>query len=138
MNLGKTRSFIEDDRGATIVEAGIVLPIFLLVTLASLYWALTLWQQVTLQHAVEMGARCATLSVATETSASPYCGYVQCSGAACSTSNAIALNDSSMQTQTTGSTVCAYSQSYTNKFLVNLLPMLPTTLNASYCLTTQQ
>lgn len=135
----KIRIVLDDDRGATMVEAGVVLPVFLLIVLGAMYWSLILWQQISLQHAVEMGARCASLSGGSSSVSNPYCGYIQCSpGGGCVTKHAI-LGGTNLSTMaaTSGSAVCAYSVSHTNKFVIPFLAMLPTQLKASFCLTQQ-
>ena len=58
----KIRSLYRDQCGATLVEAGIVLPLVIAVTFGLMQVGLMLWAQVGLQHGVEMAARCASLS----------------------------------------------------------------------------
>lgn len=139
MTFAKIRRFIDDTDGAAMVEAGIVLPVFLLVSFGAMLWALTLWQQITVQHAVEMETRCAILPGIVKNIANPYCGYLQCSTASqCAVDQAFGLGGSttnfpSPTLPTNGGSFCAATSDYTNKFAISLIPQLPRTLSASYC-----
>jgi Flp pilus assembly protein TadG len=57
----KRKHLYRDQRGGTLVEFTIVLPVFLSLTFGIIQAGLMLWAQVGLQHGVEMAARCASL-----------------------------------------------------------------------------
>jgi uncharacterized membrane protein len=59
MNL---KRICHDERGATLVEAAITMPLFLSLTFGVLQAGLLLWTQAGLQHGVDMAARCATVN----------------------------------------------------------------------------
>jgi Flp pilus assembly protein TadG len=58
----KMQRLYRDERGATLVEFTVVLPLLLSLTFGIVQAGLMLWTQVGLQHGVEMAARCASLS----------------------------------------------------------------------------
>jgi Flp pilus assembly protein TadG len=51
-----------DERGATLVEFSVVVPLWLSLTFGIVQAGLVLWAQIGLQHGVELAARCASLS----------------------------------------------------------------------------
>ena len=55
------RSVFLDNRGAAAVEAGLVLPVFLMMLYGILQLGLMLWTQASLYHGAQMAARCAAL-----------------------------------------------------------------------------
>ena len=58
----KMQPLYRDERGATLVEFSVVLPLFLSLTFGIVQAGLMLWAQAGLQHGVEMAARCASVS----------------------------------------------------------------------------
>jgi Flp pilus assembly protein TadG len=51
-----------DRSGASALEFGILLPVFLLLIFAIIQFGQLFWTQTALQHAVDMAARCATIN----------------------------------------------------------------------------
>lgn len=58
---GRTRKFLLSDRGATAVEFALVTPAFLALVLGGLSVCVLMYSNVSLQNAVEHGARCYSL-----------------------------------------------------------------------------
>jgi Flp pilus assembly protein TadG len=58
----KLNHLYRDQRGATLLEFTVVLPLLLALTFGTLQAGLMLWAQLGLQHGVEMAARCASVS----------------------------------------------------------------------------
>ncbi|MGY4506345.1 Flp pilus assembly protein TadG [Bradyrhizobium sp. GM24.11] len=58
----KIRELYRDERGATLVEFSVVVPLWLSLTFGIVQAGLVLWAQIGLQHGVELAARCASLS----------------------------------------------------------------------------
>jgi Flp pilus assembly protein TadG len=54
-----------DVRGATALEMAFTLPAFLMLLIGALEYGLVMWTQVSLQHGVEMAARCAVVTPGT-------------------------------------------------------------------------
>lgn len=59
------RRLVRDERGAEVIEFAIVLPIAMVLLLGTMYALLVVSAQMSLQHAVNVGARTATLPDAT-------------------------------------------------------------------------
>jgi hypothetical protein len=139
MTLTRIRSFFEDTSGAAMVEAGFALPIVLLVTLGALLWGLTIWQQITLQQAVEIEARCSMLPLLGSSTVTPLCGYINCtSGQTCAQQNAFGMGTQAADfanptLPTSGVQFCTSITNYSNKYTIALIPVIPSTLRAQYC-----
>lgn len=58
----KIKQLYRDSCGSSLVEFTVVLPLLLALTFGLVQAGLVLWTQVGLQHAVEMAARCASVS----------------------------------------------------------------------------
>ena len=87
----KIRQLYRDQRGATLVEFTVVLPLWLSLTFGIIQAGLVLWAQIGLQHGVELAARCASLSdiaIKYGTLTSPTACYSTVTGNANATSNA--------------------------------------------------
>ena len=54
--------FRRDQRGATVVEFALTLPVFVMFILAITDGAMLMWTQLGLQHGAEMAARCAAVN----------------------------------------------------------------------------
>lgn len=138
MTRSKIRQFVSDTDGAALPEAALIMPLFLIMTLGTLLWALTLWEQIILQHAVEIEARCATLPGIVAGNATPYCGYLTCtSGPTCAVIHAFGLTTTTSNfnspTTTSGSSFCAQTTTFANPFYNGFIPGLPTNVSAQYC-----
>ena len=64
MNLTRIKN---DTGGAVLVEAAITVPLFICLIFLMIEVGLILWTQASLQHGVEMAARCATVNPPTNT-----------------------------------------------------------------------
>ncbi len=53
-----------DESGAATLEAALALPVFFMLAFGAIGWGLLLWEQNTLQYAVEQSARCQILPFA--------------------------------------------------------------------------
>jgi len=58
----KVRQLFRDTEGNALLEFGLTLPLFFLLLFGMIQAGLMLWVQIGLQHAVEMAARCASVS----------------------------------------------------------------------------
>lgn len=56
------RRIIENCRGATLVEAAIVLPVFVMIVFGIIATGLLMWTQLSLDYAVAVLARCAAIN----------------------------------------------------------------------------
>ncbi len=54
--------FLSDVRAAAAVEFGVTVPAFVVIVFAVIEACFMLWTQFSLQHGVEMGARCASVN----------------------------------------------------------------------------
>src|SRR6266404_8214774 len=59
------KSFRRDQRGATVVEFALTLPLFVMFILAIMDGSMLMWTQLGLQHGAEMAARCAAVNTTT-------------------------------------------------------------------------
>lgn len=55
------KSLIDNQSGATIVEAAVILPLYFMLVFGILGWGLVLWQVNAMQYAAERSARCSIL-----------------------------------------------------------------------------
>jgi Flp pilus assembly protein TadG len=114
-----------DEEGATAVELALTLPFFLILLFGAVECGLLLWAQVSLQHGVEMAARCAVIDTNTCSSASTTQSYAS--------GEAFGLNPpSSTFTVSTPSCGEEVAASYTFQFLTQYF-VGPITLTASSC-----
>lgn len=65
LHLTSLRRLWRDERGASALEFGILLPIFVPLILGIMQFGQMFWTQTALQHAVDMAARCATINATT-------------------------------------------------------------------------
>ena len=122
----KGRGFLEDRRGVTAVEFAILAPAFLLILGGIADVGLMTWTQLGIEHAVQSGARCASLGNVTCSSAASIASY------ASTQAYGIGLPAS---TFTYNKTSCGYqvTASYTYYFLSNSFPNASTALSALAC-----
>ena len=74
---GRARRFLLCNQGATAVEFALVMPVFLALVLGGLSVSVLLYSNVSLQDAVEQGARCYSVDSGTCSSASAAQTYAQ-------------------------------------------------------------
>ena len=123
MNL---RQFLADRRGVTAVEFALLAPAFLLILGGISDVGLMTWTQLGIEHAVQSGARCASLGNSTCANAALIANY------ASTQAYGLGLPAS---TFTYSKTSCGYqvTASYTYYFFSNSFPKASTALSALAC-----
>jgi TadE-like protein len=121
--------FCGDERGTTILEFALTVPVFFALLFGIIGSGLLLWMQLGLQHGAEMAARCATVNA-------NICGSVS-SIQSYAAGQAYGLNPSpsvfSVTTQACGNQVSA---SYTFQFITSYVGIPSLTLSAQSCFPT--
>ena len=122
----KSRRFSSDQRGATAVEFALLAPAFLLTLGGVIDVGLMTWTQLGIEHAVQSGARCASLGNTTCSSATSIATY------ASTQAYGLGLPAS---TFAYSKTTCGYqvTANYTYYFLSNSFPKASTALSALAC-----
>jgi len=120
------RDIIMDQQGAAAIEFAITAPAFFIVLFGIILAGLLLWTQFSLQHGVEMAARCATVN----TNLCGNAGAIQNYAA----QHAFGLDPPpsivTVATQACGNQVTA---TYTFQFLTTYFGLSSLTLNAQSC-----
>jgi TadE-like protein len=118
--------FCRDERGTTVLEFALTVPIFFSLLFGIIGSGLLLWMQLGLQHGAEMAARCASVNA-------NICGSVS-SIQSYAASEAYGLNPSpSVFSVTTPACGNRVSASYTFQFITSYVGMPSLTLSAQSC-----
>lgn len=123
---------VGDKRGVAAVEFALLLPVFLLITGALIDIGLMMWTQLGIEHAVEAGARYASLYTASHPPAPcPVAANVQSYTATQAYGLGLPASTFTYTTATCGFQVKA---SYSYQFIGDGFPQMTMTLSATSCI----
>lgn len=115
-----------DRAGTSLIEFGILLPVFATVVFGVIDLGQVFWTQTAMQHAVEMAARCASINTTNCGTATQIQNFAATQAYGLTFPN----NTFTATTPACGNQVTA---SYTYNFLTALLPMASISLAAKSC-----
>jgi len=125
----KPARFCSDERGTTVLEFALTVPIFFMLLFGVVGGGLLLWMQLGLQHGAEMAARCASINASVCGSVSSIQSYAA--------SKTFGLNPSpSVFSVTTPACGNQVSASYSFQCITSYLGMPSLMLDAKSCFPT--
>jgi Flp pilus assembly protein TadG len=115
-----------DRRGASIVETAVIMPVFLTMVMGLIDLGQLFWRQTAMQHAVEMAARCASVTPGTCGTASQIQTY------AATQAYGLTFPDN---TFTASTPACGnqVSAAYSYSFMTPMLPVASVSLAGKSC-----